>query len=179
MPELVEQRFNFTVRQQRGLPANGRVHVGTDEAQVGIWTNGHDKAVHPRPGPFVLSRVKVNVERSQMRAVPLDELVGAHTAVPHGQIGIRLDDDSVQTFDSLEETIEHRLHREVWAELFFVEVVDGGSLLLRVVGDIPWVHRRFISGELVMERHQFLVFPLEKVEGFLPNITHELAGHGS
>ena len=64
MAELVENRLDFAMGQQRRFAIHGRGQIAADQSEVGAAGGGiaGDERVHPRPASLVFTREPVGVE---------------------------------------------------------------------------------------------------------------------
>ena len=140
--ELVEQRDDFRVRQQRRRVAGRRVEVADEVARpaLALWPFSFARltaAAHPRAAALVRAREEIREEAADQRAVAALELVVAHAVVP--DVGRRrLGDREVeQRAAELEQAVEHARQREVRPQLLLGELE---LLLLQALGverDVP------------------------------------------
>ena len=163
--ELVKDRLDLAVGEQRRFVAYRGGHVPADQAHVGLKgtvrpvAGGND--VHPRTTALRLARVQVGIERSKMfpaRVVAnLEEL---DVGVPD----FRLVLDSLghchaeYRVDELEHPRNHLVDRKIGAQFLFIQVVASFLQFLapvRAITRFEVTHRRtdLLRGELIELRN--------------------------
>src|ERR1700759_1985991 len=100
MPELVENRFDLPVRQQRGLVADRRRKIAADQSQVRLESvsggAAGQQAVHPGAAALVLSRIPIGVESAEKRSVFVVDVVKLDVLVPSGNMLLFGDANSIE-----------------------------------------------------------------------------------
>ena len=66
--ELMEDRLDLVMGEQRGLAIHRRAHVADDQSEVRFAGAAGVQRVHPRAAAFRFARMPVGIERSEMRA---------------------------------------------------------------------------------------------------------------
>jgi len=113
----------------------------TDGAEVRLKTVfrgvAGDEGVHPCAAAFVLARVPVRVECSQLDAVRVADGVVADRGVPRGRAFLLFHADAVKARGDFEHSLDDLLQREVGAQRLLVEIEERGALFLGVVSQVP------------------------------------------
>ena len=167
MSELMEDRADLVMREQRGLAIDGRRHVAANEAKVqaavalAARRHAHLEVVHPGTAAFRVTRMPVGVERADVDALLVAHLVEFHFRVPDfNRTGLprlradvfrrvlaRLDINALAWSDAqvenllgeLKHAAKHAVEREVRAQFLLVEVVLRFALFFAPEGDFPWL----------------------------------------
>ena len=167
--ELVEDRGDLVVVEQRLLAGDGRREVAAHQAEVrgeravGTRAAGAEE-VHPRPTPLRLAREPIGVERAQ-QTVAIAHLVEADLGVPDADrgavdarfggaddrlgagglvdvIGVAGDDlDAEEPAEEAEHAGDHAVDREPRAQGLVVEIILLATHLLGPVAELPRVQR--------------------------------------
>src|SRR5688572_11491811 len=166
MPELVEDRLYFAMREQRGLAVHRRRQVSADQSQMGLpplFSGGSGKKrIHPRASPLVLTREPISVERTQAAPVLVINRVEAHGWIPNRRARLFLNLDSVKPVDHVEHSGNHTIERKERPQCLLIEIVECCALFLRVVGDVPGLNPgSFRTFECVAKFLQLLVLLLK------------------
>ena len=146
VPELVEERLDLAVVEERGLAGRARRrHVADDDGDVLelVLRAGEaiDDAAHPRAVALRLAREEVEIEAAEL-CPPLSMTdPGGDVVVPHARGGIALDGDAVEARGHLEEAARDAIEREIRAKRLFVEVEERAALRLGPERDVPRLER--------------------------------------
>ena len=191
VPELVEERLDLAMVEQRGLPGRSRGrHVGDDDRDVLelVLRAGEpiDDAAHPGAVALRLAGEEIEIERADARATLVDDGPRGDVVVPDASGGIALDGDSVEAGGDLEETARDAIEREIRAKRLLVEVEERAALGLGPVRDVPGLERALVSA-LLREGGELGVLALEagaeaiaqhrdEGEGVLAGLRHAVVG---
>ena len=167
--ELVEDRGDLVVVEQRLLTGNGRREVAAHQAEVrsertiGTRAAGAEE-IHPSPSPLRFTREPVGVERAQQTA-SVAYFVETDLGMPHANrrafdarfgrtddglsagglvdmVGIAGDDlDAKKTAEEAEHAGDHAVDREPRAQGLVVEIIFLATHLLGPVAKFPRVQR--------------------------------------
>src|SRR5260370_35476729 len=144
MPEFVEYRLHFPVREQRWTAFYGRCKVAAKETGMRLQAvsvrNSSDESIHPRAAPLAFSRIPVGIERADqaviLRPILIVDLVILNLGMPHRHSRFLHYANAVEPLHDLEHPLDNAAQREVRPNGFFIEIVDLGATFFGVIGDI-------------------------------------------
>ena len=145
--ELVEQRFHFAERHERGLAADGFAlvadHVGHGQPG-GLSRRSHDRAsaherIHPRAALLLRgTAVRVQVEGRHGFAPVVEHPEELDVLVPDRRLAGRfLQAHAEQALRQFEQSIQHAWQREIRSQFLVLQVVARLAKPFRPVRDVP------------------------------------------
>ena len=141
MPEFMENRFHFAMRQQRWLVANWRRQIPAYTTHMWFKAarriHARNKAFHPRAIAFGFAWIPVRIKRAQQQAIPVVDFVIPNVRMPHRNTFPPLHLNPVEAFHNREHPLHHTLRGEVGTQLFLIKIVKCLPLFLRPVGNVP------------------------------------------
>src|SRR6185312_13635587 len=139
--ELVENRFDFAMREQSRLVAERRREISANAADMGLEAarriDAGDETIHPGAVALGFAREPVGVKGAEQETAGVAHFVIADVGMPYRHAFAPLHLDAVKFFDDPEHPIHYPLSGEIGAQLFFIEIVELAALELGVIADIP------------------------------------------
>ncbi len=147
--ELVEDRLNLVVREQRRLAVGRGREIAADIAEVRraraivLRTSGNE-ITHPRPAAFRLTRMPVGIKRTQMPALRVAQVVEFNLVMPHlHRAGCTFGDAQTENAArEIKHARDHPVHWQIWPQHFVVEIVALLAKFLRPIADLPRFQHR-------------------------------------
>ena len=155
------------------MPSTGGVRLPQIRPSFGAC-----ERIHPGAAALVFARVPIGVEG----AAVFDRVAFCTDGIPDGHAGFVLHDDAEDAAENFEHAGDHAIEREIGAQGFLVEIVEGEALFFGLIADVPGLERRpaKFSSSWFSSRKRFSVFSRRssrKDLGALACVGHAVVEH--